>query len=52
MTTTEKLAVMKAAEERNAARIAAHIQIEMNGDTVQAESDGISPSGRMLREGR
>lgn len=25
MTTTEKLAVMKAAEERNAARIAAHI---------------------------
>ncbi len=26
MTTTEKLAVMKAAEERNAARIAAHIE--------------------------
>jgi hypothetical protein len=37
MTTTEKLAVMKAAEERNAARIAEHIEKQKEGEAHDAE---------------
>ena len=37
MTTAEKLAVMKAAEERNAARIAAHNEKQKEGEAHDAE---------------